>query len=171
MERIVYHGDHAVGVEQSDVRLARDMVSQDISKLYLMSYYWTILAMTTVGNLPHPTTKVQYVYVIFQLLGKLLRLTICSADDTIQSNLYNLIYICYFMSLALYYQNFVTIDSPKRYLDYLHPGQFSVAGKFSIWLIDFLPSTNPCKVSPSHESDATRDRNIILETSSSNLDS
>ena len=101
MERIVYHGDHAVGVEQSDVRLARDMVSQDISKLYLMSYYWTILAMTTVGNLPHPTTKVQYVYVIFQLLGKLLRLTICSAAETIQSkSLQSDLHLLFYVSLS-----------------------------------------------------------------------
>jgi hypothetical protein len=28
--------------------------------LYLMSYYWTILAMTTIGNLPHPQNKVTY---------------------------------------------------------------------------------------------------------------
>jgi hypothetical protein len=28
--------------------------------LYLMSYYWTILAMTTIGNLPHPQNKVSY---------------------------------------------------------------------------------------------------------------
>ena len=26
----------------------------DIVDLYLLSYYWTILAMTTIGNLPHP---------------------------------------------------------------------------------------------------------------------
>ena len=70
MEDIVTRGDHVPGVGPRDVRLARDLASQDITKLYLMSYYWTILAMTTVGNLPHPTTKVQYVYVIFQLLGK-----------------------------------------------------------------------------------------------------
>ena len=70
MEDIVTRGDRVPGVGPRDVRLARDLASQDITKLYLMSYYWTILAMTTVGNLPHPTTKVQYVYVIFQLLGK-----------------------------------------------------------------------------------------------------
>ena len=39
-------------VEKSDIKTARDVAQQDISKLYLMSYYWTILAMTTVGNLP-----------------------------------------------------------------------------------------------------------------------
>ena len=75
MERIVYNGDTMTGVDSNDIKLAKDVVSQDISKLYLMSYYWTILAMTTVGNLPHPTTKFQYVYVIFQLLGKSLKFT------------------------------------------------------------------------------------------------
>ncbi len=34
--------------------------SPDIGMLYLMSYYWTILAMTTIGNLPHPQNKVTY---------------------------------------------------------------------------------------------------------------
>ena len=62
-----------MSVDRSDIKTARDVAQQDISKLYLMSYYWTILAMTTVGNLPHPTTKFQYVYVIFQLLGKSVR--------------------------------------------------------------------------------------------------
>ena len=70
MEGIVTRGEHvAQHVSAGDVRAAREQASLDMSKLYLMSYYWTILAMTTVGNLPHPTTKVQYVYVIFQLLG------------------------------------------------------------------------------------------------------
>ena len=72
MEGIVRRG-RTLSVDKSDIKLARDVAQQDISKLYLMSYYWTILAMTTVGNLPHPTTKVQYVYVIFQLLGKLVK--------------------------------------------------------------------------------------------------
>ena len=69
MEGIVARGVHVPGVDPRDVKIARDIATQDITKLYLMSYYWTILAMTTVGNLPHPTTKVQYFYVIFQLLG------------------------------------------------------------------------------------------------------
>ena len=72
MEGLVRRG-RVASVEKSDIKTARDVAQQDISKLYLMSYYWTILAMTTVGNLPHPTTKVQYVYVISQLLGKSVR--------------------------------------------------------------------------------------------------
>ena len=78
MERIATNGNQVPGVEESDVRIAREHAVKDITKLYLMSYYWTILAMTTVGNLPHPNTKFQYVYVIFQLLGKSLKiLQIC----------------------------------------------------------------------------------------------
>ena len=81
MEGIVRRG-RTLSVDRSDIKTARDVAQQDISKLYLMSYYWTILAMTTVGNLPHPTTKFQYVYVIFQLLGKFVKITmeflICS---------------------------------------------------------------------------------------------
>jgi hypothetical protein len=34
--------------------------------LYLMSYYWTILAMTTIGNLPHPQNKVTYLILSIQ---------------------------------------------------------------------------------------------------------
>ncbi|XP_023348322.1 cyclic nucleotide-gated channel cone photoreceptor subunit alpha, partial [Eurytemora carolleeae] len=40
----------------------------DIGHVYLLSYYWTTLAMTTIGNLPHPSNKAQLVYVILQLL-------------------------------------------------------------------------------------------------------
>ena len=81
MERIATNGNQVPGVEESDVRIAREHAVKDITKLYLMSYYWTILAMTTVGNLPHPNTKFQYVYVIFQLLGKSLKkLQICDLN-------------------------------------------------------------------------------------------
>jgi hypothetical protein len=55
MERIVHLPS---GPGQDDRTVAIDIARGDITKLYLMSYYWTILAMTTVGNLPHPTTKV-----------------------------------------------------------------------------------------------------------------
>ena len=73
MERVV-----EMGVGESDRTLANQIARSDITKLYLMSelllllsssshstklspgYYWTILAMTTVGNLPHPTTKVRF---------------------------------------------------------------------------------------------------------------
>ena len=74
MERVV-----EMGVGESDRTLANQIARSDITKLYLMSelllllllfhstklspgYYWTILAMTTVGNLPHPTTKVLFVF-------------------------------------------------------------------------------------------------------------
>ena len=55
MERIVQLSS---GPGVGDRALASDIAHQDITKLYLMSYYWTMLAMTTVGNLPHPITKV-----------------------------------------------------------------------------------------------------------------
>ena len=45
--------------------LAGEVERGDITKLYLMSFYWTILAMTTVGNLPHPTTKVRRAGVLY----------------------------------------------------------------------------------------------------------
>ena len=85
MERIATNGNQVPGVEDSDVRLAREHAVKDITKLYLMSYYWTILAMTTVGNLPHPNTKFQYVYVIFQLLGKALKLQIITTISRFSS--------------------------------------------------------------------------------------
>ena len=48
MEGIVTRGEHvAQHVSAGDVRAAREQASLDMSKLYLMSYYWTILAMTT----------------------------------------------------------------------------------------------------------------------------
>ena len=43
-------------------------VKGDSVKTYLVSYYWTILAMTTIGDLPQPSTKVQYLYVIFEIV-------------------------------------------------------------------------------------------------------
>lgn len=43
-------------------------VEDDSVMTYLMSYYWTILAMTTIGDLPQPKTKYEYFFVIFELL-------------------------------------------------------------------------------------------------------
>ena len=42
-------------------------VEGDSVMTYLMSYYWTILAMTTIGDLPQPKTKGEYLFVIFEL--------------------------------------------------------------------------------------------------------
>jgi hypothetical protein len=49
-------------------RARRYPVDDDIVMTYLMSYYWTILAMSTIGDLPQPKTKSEYFFVIFELL-------------------------------------------------------------------------------------------------------
>lgn len=45
-----------------------DSESADVVKQYLQSYYWCTLALTTIGDLPRPRSKAEYVYVICQLL-------------------------------------------------------------------------------------------------------
>ncbi|CRL07220.1 CLUMA_CG020201, isoform A [Clunio marinus] len=45
-----------------------DSESSDVVKQYLQSYYWCTLALTTIGDLPRPRSKAEYVYVICQLL-------------------------------------------------------------------------------------------------------
>lgn len=47
---------------------SRYPVQDDSVMTYLMSYHWTVLAMTTIGDLPQPRTKSEYLYVIFQLI-------------------------------------------------------------------------------------------------------
>ncbi|KAJ8920562.1 hypothetical protein NQ315_004701, partial [Exocentrus adspersus] len=49
-----------------------DSESTDYVKAYLQSYYWCTLALTTIGDLPRPRNKVEYLFVIFQLLFGLL---------------------------------------------------------------------------------------------------
>ncbi|CAH0557075.1 unnamed protein product [Brassicogethes aeneus] len=49
-----------------------DSESTDNVKAYLQSYYWCTLALTTIGDLPRPRNKSEYVFVIFQLLFGLL---------------------------------------------------------------------------------------------------
>ncbi|XP_050302221.1 cyclic nucleotide-gated cation channel alpha-3 isoform X2 [Anthonomus grandis grandis] len=44
----------------------------DHVKAYLQSYYWCTLALTTIGDLPRPRSKPEYIFVIFQLLFGLL---------------------------------------------------------------------------------------------------
>ncbi|XP_076254804.1 cyclic nucleotide-gated channel alpha-3 isoform X1 [Rhynchophorus ferrugineus] len=44
----------------------------DHVKAYLQSYYWCTLALTTIGDLPRPRSKPEYLFVIFQLLFGLL---------------------------------------------------------------------------------------------------
>lgn len=45
-----------------------DSESADVVKQYLQSYYWCTLALTTIGDLPRPRTRSEYVFVIAQLL-------------------------------------------------------------------------------------------------------
>lgn len=47
-------------------------VEGDSVMTYFMSFYWTMLAMTTIGDLPEPKTKSEYLFVIFELLLGLL---------------------------------------------------------------------------------------------------
>ncbi|KPI93392.1 Cyclic nucleotide-gated channel rod photoreceptor subunit alpha [Papilio xuthus] len=49
-----------------------DTESADVVKQYLQSYYWCTLALTTIGDLPRPRSKGEYVFVIAQLLFGLL---------------------------------------------------------------------------------------------------
>ncbi|XP_068086318.1 cyclic nucleotide-gated cation channel [Anabrus simplex] len=51
----------------SDGEAAADVVRQ-----YLQSYYWCTLALTTIGDLPKPRSKGEYLFVIVQLLFGLL---------------------------------------------------------------------------------------------------
>ncbi|XP_037956597.1 cGMP-gated cation channel alpha-1 [Teleopsis dalmanni] len=45
-----------------------DSESADVVKQYLQSYYWCTLALTTIGDLPKPRSKGEYIFVILQLL-------------------------------------------------------------------------------------------------------
>ncbi|KAK3909882.1 Cyclic nucleotide-gated cation channel alpha-3 [Frankliniella fusca] len=49
-----------------------DHDSGDVVKQYLQSYYWCTLALTTIGDLPRPRSKGEYMFVIGQLLFGLL---------------------------------------------------------------------------------------------------
>ncbi|XP_059479387.1 potassium/sodium hyperpolarization-activated cyclic nucleotide-gated channel 1 [Neocloeon triangulifer] len=49
-----------------------DSESADVVKQYLQSYYWCTLALTTIGDLPRPRSKSEYLFVISQLLFGLL---------------------------------------------------------------------------------------------------
>ncbi|XP_012279037.1 cyclic nucleotide-gated cation channel alpha-3 [Orussus abietinus] len=49
-----------------------DSETADVVKQYLQSYYWCTLALTTIGDLPRPRSKSEYLFVIAQLLFGLL---------------------------------------------------------------------------------------------------
>ena len=77
-------------------------VKGDSLMTYLVSYYWTILAMTTVGDLPSPSTKIEYLYVIFELvLGLICFATVLGYIANIVTNVsaarkdFQGTYVCY----------------------------------------------------------------------------
>ena len=43
-------------------------VPNDSFMTYLKSVYWTVLALTTIGDLPSPKTRADFLYVIFELV-------------------------------------------------------------------------------------------------------
>lgn len=47
---------------------SRYPVPGDSFMTYLKSVYWTVLAMTTIGGLPSPKTRSEFLYVIFELV-------------------------------------------------------------------------------------------------------
>ncbi|KAH0949344.1 hypothetical protein HN011_009982 [Eciton burchellii] len=49
-----------------------DSETADVVKQYLQSYYWCTLALTTIGDLPRPRSKSEYLFVIAQLFFGLL---------------------------------------------------------------------------------------------------
>ncbi|XP_025075284.1 cyclic nucleotide-gated cation channel alpha-3 isoform X5 [Pogonomyrmex barbatus] len=49
-----------------------DSETADVVKQYLQSYYWCTLALTTIGDLPRPRSKGEYLFVIGQLFFGLL---------------------------------------------------------------------------------------------------
>ena len=63
-------------------------VENDSVMTYLMSYYWTILAMTTIGDLPQPKTKSEYLFVIFELtIGLIMFATVLGYIANIVTNI------------------------------------------------------------------------------------
>ncbi len=63
-------------------------VEGDSVMTYLMSYYWTMLAMTTIGDLPQPKTKAEYLFVIFELtIGLIIFATVLGYIANIVTNI------------------------------------------------------------------------------------
>ncbi|KAF4533319.1 hypothetical protein B566_EDAN004440 [Ephemera danica] len=64
-----------------------DFESADVVKQYLQSYYWCTLALTTIGDLPKPRSKSEYLFVITQLLfGLMLFATVLGHVANIVTN-------------------------------------------------------------------------------------
>jgi cyclic nucleotide gated channel alpha 3 len=64
-----------------------DSENADVVKQYLQSYYWCTLALTTIGDLPRPRSKGEYLFVIAQLLfGLMLFATVLGHVANIVTN-------------------------------------------------------------------------------------
>ncbi|KAK6633413.1 hypothetical protein RUM44_004015 [Polyplax serrata] len=64
-----------------------DNDNTDVVKQYLQSYYWCTLSLTTIGDLPRPRSKGEYLYVIVQLLfGLMLFATVLGHVANIVTN-------------------------------------------------------------------------------------
>lgn len=59
----------------------------EVSRQYIYSLYWSTLTLTTIGDLPHPQTNVEYIFVIFDfLIGILMFATIVGNVGNIIAN-------------------------------------------------------------------------------------
>ncbi|KAH0564310.1 hypothetical protein KQX54_011358 [Cotesia glomerata] len=65
----IIYKNHAFG---SKNWVYNDSEDVDVVEQYLQSYYWCTLALTTIGDLPRPRSKSEYLFVIVQLLFGLL---------------------------------------------------------------------------------------------------
>ncbi|XP_071749640.1 uncharacterized protein [Lepeophtheirus salmonis] len=62
-------------------------IPDDTVMTYLMSYYWTMLALTAIGDLPQPTTKYEYIFVILELtIGLIIFATVLGFIANIVTN-------------------------------------------------------------------------------------
>ncbi len=59
----------------------------EVSRQYIYSLYWSTLTLTTIGDLPHPQTNVEYIFVIFDyLIGILMFATLVGNVGNIIAN-------------------------------------------------------------------------------------
>lgn len=64
----LFHLIHKNNGFGSKIWVFSDSDSADVVIQYLRSYYWCTLALTTIGDLPRPRNKGEYLFVILQLL-------------------------------------------------------------------------------------------------------
>ena len=62
------HESKGFGYSGSIFSIENYPVPGDSFMTYLKSVYWTVLAMTTIGDLPNPKTRAEFLYVIFELV-------------------------------------------------------------------------------------------------------